>query len=140
MKYKKQKQINLPNVLFIDDNRANNFLMETIIKLDKIQIIPHFADDAFEAISYLRRMENTELFPAFMFVDINMPMKDGFEFLDDFLKEFPEYSELTKIYILTTTVTKRDRNKAANYEIIIDCIEKPLEAIQLKQIMTSFGY
>jgi len=124
-----------PNILFVDDNRANNFLVETIIKLDNIPVIPHFEIDAIRAIEYLKRLQNMAEFPHFIFVDINMPCKNGFEFIEDFITEFPDHYNLVNIYILSTTITPQDLQQANKLKIIRDCLEKPLQPEQLKSII-----
>ncbi len=124
-----------PNILFIDDNRANNFLVETIIKLDNIPVIPHFEIDAIRAIEYLKRLQNIAEFPRFIFVDINMPCKNGFEFIEDFIIEFPDQYKVVNIYILSTSITRKDLQRANNLKVIQDCLEKPLEPEQLKSII-----
>ncbi len=131
-----QANVNLasPHVLFIDDNYADNFLNATIIKLDKIPVIPHFTENAFEGLEYLQRLRGMPEFPAYIFVDINMPLKDGFDFVEDFIREFPEYHTCTNIYVLSTSIRKYDREKVYQYDIIKDYIEKPLESLQLYTI------
>lgn len=124
-----------PNILFIDDNRANNFLVETIIKLDNIPVIPHFEIDAIRAIAYLKRLQNMAEFPRFIFVDINMPRKNGFEFIEDFIIEFPDCYKVVNIYILSTSITHKDLQRANKFKIIRGCLEKPLKSEQLKSII-----
>lgn len=135
MKKKALQFLPPPNILFIDDNRANNFLVETIIKMDKIPVIPHFETDAISAITYLKRLKRANYFPDLIFVDINMPGKSGFDFIADFMVEFPEYQKDTDIYILTTSITVQDLEQANNFKIIKTCLEKPLESNQLKKII-----
>lgn len=134
MKKKALQYLPPPNILFIDDNRANNFLVETIIKLDKIPVIPHFENDAVSAIKYLKRLKHINQFPDFIFVDINMPGKSGFDFIKDFTNEFPDSLESISIYILSTSITLQDQEKANNFEFIKACLEKPLESNQLRKI------
>lgn len=124
-----------PHVLFIDDNRADNFLIELLIKLDNVPVIPHFMGNAIDGLKYLHRLRGLPEFPRYIFVDINMPLKDGFEFVEDFTKEFPEYHSFTKIYILSTSMRTYDRERAKNYNTIQSYIEKPLESLKLYTII-----
>jgi len=115
----------LTHVLFIDDNKADNYVVNAHIKLDNIPIIPHFELNAIYAIDYLLKLNKFD-FPHIIFVDFNMPLKDGFEFIEDFTRQFPD-SDAT-IYIMSSSIRPSDREKIKNYDIIKDYLEKPVTA------------
>lgn len=122
----------LPHVLFIDDNRANNYLIKAHIELDNIPIIPHFELNAIHAIDNLVKLKESD-FPDIIFVDINMPLKDGFEFVEDFVTRFPSVE--TQIYIMSSSIRPSDKEKVNQYDIIKAYVEKPITAEVLKPLI-----
>ncbi len=113
----------LTNALFIDDNRADNYLINAHIDLDNIPVIPHFELNAIHAIEYLKKLDKSD-FPDIIFVDFNMPLKDGFEFVKDFTSLFPD-SDLA-IYIMSSSIRPSDKEKIKHYNIIKAYVEKPV--------------
>jgi len=127
-----RSQTLFPNIFFIDDNRADNHLIASYIKLDNIPIIPHFKRNALHAIECLKGLKNSN-FPDIIFVDINMPLKDGFEFVQDFTLQFPGTD--TDIYIMSSFIRPSDREKVDKYDIIKDYVEKPLTTEFINQLI-----
>ncbi|MCM4167681.1 Chemotaxis protein CheV [Arenibacter antarcticus] len=71
--------------------------------------------------------------PDLIFLDINMPVMDGWEFLDEFSK-FPKASEVA-IFVLSSSIDARDLERAKSYEVVRDFIEKPLSNTKLKNLI-----
>lgn len=113
----------LTHVLFVDDNKADNYLINAHIELDNIPVIPHFELNAIHAIDYLMKLDKSD-FPDIIFVDFNMPFKDGFEFVEDFTCQFPDSG--TTIYIMSSSIRPSDKEKIKNYDIIKGYVEKPV--------------
>lgn len=129
-------QCSSPSILFIDDNHANNFLIKSYIRLDKIPVIPHFECNAIDALDYLNQLPVSD-FPDFIFVDINMPLMDGFEFISEFVERFPAQCERTTIYILSSSIRPSDKEQSMQFDVVKDYIEKPLKPDFLQNIAAS---
>lgn len=123
-----------PNlVLLIDDDKTFNFINERVIRMST------FADNIkayINANSALTELRNTISlrptdFPEVIFLDINMPVMDGWEFLDE-LKNFPaEAIKQCKVFLLTSSIDTNDIEKSKNYGVVYDFISKPLTAEKL---------
>ncbi|GAB2540591.1 response regulator [Rufibacter soli] len=115
-------------VFLIDDDEIHNFLCESVIRSQ------HFADtinsylwaeDALENLNQLVK-ETPQEFPDIIFLDINMPGMDGWEFIEEYQK-FPE--EVTKrclLFVLSSAVDKNDILHARNLSEVNDFFSKPL--------------
>ena len=89
--------------------------------------------EAFEGI--LQRKKDTESFPDFILVDINMPIWDAWDFLDEFSKYSSEFSGM--IYIITSSINKVDEAKADQYPFVKGYLKKPVGLEKLIEIFSS---
>jgi len=69
-------------------------------------------------------VKSEEKLPEVIFLDLNMPTMDGWEFLDEFIK-LP-LKKIPKVFIVSSSIDQRDIQKAHSYAIVEDFIEKPL--------------
>ncbi len=124
--------------LLIDDSDIDLFIQRRFLE------VYNFSDELFlyksaeEALAWLQNM-NGAVPPDIIFLDLNMPESDGFSFLDDFM-ELPENIKLkSKIVVLTSSNSAKDREQAFSYKNVIQFITKPLKQTdieELKKIIT----
>jgi CheY-like chemotaxis protein len=87
-----------------------------------------------EALTQLKLMQETpEKLPEIIFLDINMPILDGWQFLDEFL--YLKSSKKSIIYIVTSSENPIDIEKANQYNMEKNYIVKP---ISVKKLMSLF--
>lgn len=93
-----------------------------------------------EAISYLKELENGPPYPGkrLIFLDLNMPVMDGFEFLEEYctLKKLNTAND--HMIVLSSTVLRSDRLMAIDFSILKGYYEKPLRLETLKVILDGF--
>jgi CheY-like chemotaxis protein len=75
--------------------------------------------------------------PDFIFLDINMPELDGWEFLDEFMKLPAAVQEKVQVIMLTSSIDISDIAKSRTYKPVIDFLSKPLNADRLNTLMVS---
>jgi CheY-like chemotaxis protein len=108
----------LGTVMLVDDNENWRYLSKRILQKAGVgkQIIT--ADNGLEAIKKLQTLlVSREKMPDLIFLDINMPVMDGFEVLEEITK-WPELDlNQTRIFLCTTSTHVSDKEKASQYPI-----------------------
>ncbi len=130
----------IKNILLVDDDFASNYLTEIILKdmnfADSISTVR----DGKAAINYMtsctspQQTEPAVPCPDLILLDINMPVMDGFEFLEEYKQLLFERKEDVLIILLTTSTNNRDIEKAKKYKVN-GYIEKPISEEKLKQVL-----
>ncbi len=121
--------------IVIDDDEFNNKICSvTLEKIDKSSNIKTFlspVEGFAHIVTEYSRTDNNE--SAVLFLDINMPVMNGWEFLDRFEELAPTIKNRIKIYILSSSVDKRDIEKAKANKNVVHYLIKPLtkETIRL---------
>ncbi|MBN8577131.1 MAG: response regulator [Cyclobacteriaceae bacterium] len=122
-------------VLLVDDNDTDNFISKRIIEITRFARRVEVKSSGKGALDYLKEHQNEpENIPNLIFLDINMPIVDGFVFL----YEFEKFNELvrskSKVIILSSSDNKRDIDKIVNNNHVIKFITKPLTESALDEI------
>jgi CheY-like chemotaxis protein len=129
------------SILLVDDDEINNFISIKLIKkvLLNTEIIAclngKFAIDELLEIS---RKDPNKL-PDYILLDINMPIMNGWEFLDEYIKQKIDPEGKTKIYIISSSVFSNDISKAKSYPQVKDFISKPLNVEKINELFAAEG-
>ena len=118
-------------MLIDDDEIHSNLCYELILKSGITQSVSIY-NDAEEALEFIR--ENTskpDVLPDLIFLDINMPFMDGWEFLDAYESVKPEVSKHIVLILLTSSVYKNDIEKAKQYKSVVEYIKTPISINKL---------
>ena len=114
-------------ILLIDDDLPTNFINERVLRkmdcAEKIKAV----QGGFEALSYLKAEDKeTHPRPDLIFLDINMPGMNGWEFLEQYhLLELDQKSKVV-VVMLTTSLNPDEREKAEKVSQISGFLNKPL--------------
>lgn len=125
--------------MLIDDNEADNVYHEIVINEAECveKVVPHLsAEDALEALKNVPS-EDCPV-PNIIFLDINMPGMNGWEFLEEYQKLAPEHQADIVVVMLTTSLNPDDRERAAQIDLIKDFKTKPLSPDKLDDILEKF--
>ncbi|NVK53116.1 MAG: response regulator [Flavobacteriaceae bacterium] len=126
----------LNTILLIDDDPATNFLHKLIIKKEDCTENIICIQSAKEALDYLKTRNEKGIYPhpEMIFLDINMPGMNGWEFLNEYEKN--EKEQKAKIVVmLTTSLDPEDKKKADNIKEINRFISKPLTSEKLREVL-----
>ncbi len=124
------------SILLVDDDIATNFLHKLMVDESACTEHVHVATNGKVAIEYVQdAIAGKHLKPALIFLDINMPIADGWDFLEDFGKlDEHERSEI-KIIMLTSSINPDDEERARAYPYVTDFKQKPLSVELLKELV-----
>ncbi|NOS90375.1 MAG: response regulator [Cyclobacteriaceae bacterium] len=128
----------MPIVALVDDDSIFQFTATRLIESAKLaQNILHF-ENGNEALIYLEKnAANTELLPDFLFLDINMPIVDGWMFLEDFEKLKTKLTKEFPIYMVSSSIDPRDMNRAREFAEVKDFVIKPVTIERLTELLNS---
>lgn len=121
------------NFIVIDDSKLDCFIAEKIIQTSgKSESIKTFLQ-ASDALEYIRGMNGAET-PTIMFVDIQMPVMNGFEFVEAFDNLPEDKKSAYTIYMLSSSINENDIAKVRSLPIVKQFINKPLTVDAVKQL------
>lgn len=135
-------QFDTMHVLLIDDRHDHNYLNEIIISDTGLFGKIHAVTSGKEALEYLQKTneEPTEdhPFPEIIFLDINMPIMNGWEFLDEFGKLIPKLNVTPKVFMLSTSSYHKDIVRSEEYGAVSGFITKPLDDALLTDLHSKY--
>ena len=129
----------IKDIFLIDDDGLVNFLNQEIIKDSYPDKNVRSFESATEALDTIRQIAHSseELLPQLILLDINMPVMDGWEFLEAFEQLPKRVSDNCKVVMHTSSIDPRDVEKAKTFQTVADYITKPLTAQTMTKIFES---
>ena len=129
----------LPFIGIIDDDKIYQFTLMRIINDNKqAEKIITFSDGE-KAIHYLTDNKSTnENIPDIIFPDVNMPIMDGWQFIDEYASIKTEIKKKIVIFMLSSSVNPIDIERASKINEISDYIIKPMKLEEVKMYFDNF--
>ena len=128
----------LKNVMLIDDDYATNYLHQLFLeesgRVENILI----AKSADEALTSLKEGLSDNQIPEVIFLDINLPAKNGWEFIDEYSEIVGDAANVSKVIMLSTSENPRDMEKSKEYKLIKEYRIKPLSVDIINEIVDKY--
>jgi CheY-like chemotaxis protein len=127
-------------ILLVDDDEPTNFLNKMVLEnVDCAETIK-VADSGQDALSYLEQTapNGNPSSPDLIFLDINMPAMNGWEFLERYSSLERKHKANVVIVMLTTSLNPDDRAKASNIPDVSGFETKPLTPEKLQAILEKY--
>ena len=131
---------NVTTILIVDDDEASSYLIKDTLQelalTDKVKTVYNGkqALDYLEATLGTTQADESEQGTTLILLDLNMPVMNGFEFLDEFTANYESILNKVSICILTSSVSSKDISRAGRYSIA-GFITKPLTVDNLLPIL-----
>ena len=124
------------NICIVDDDEIYKYTVIKILKSIGFDKNIRMFSDGDEAFSFLsNNLDNLDELPDVILLDINMPVMDGFQFMEEYVKIYPSVGKKIIIYMVSSSVDEKDVEKAASINEISDYIIKPIKRGELQNIL-----
>ncbi len=126
-------------ICLIDDDNIYQFTARTIIESTGLAKKIHSFYNGSEALLYFSSKENQqkEDLPDLIFLDINMPIMNGWEFLEEYRKLQPDLPKQIVLFVVSSSIDDHDRLKSKEYREVKDYIIKPVSRIRYQELIES---
>jgi CheY-like chemotaxis protein len=121
--------------MLIDEDEIDNIINQKIIESNNFSERVLVFQTGTDALDFLRaNVKVAENLPDLIFLDINMPIMDGFQFLEEFEKLDSPILDKSKIIMLSSSISPRDIDRAASNRFVKKYLNKPLNSRYLQAI------
>ncbi len=124
--------MSLQTILLVEDEEVDQYICKYVINKFNSSITTLIANNGQEALEILQHDK-----PDAIILDINMPIMNGFEFLDHYASEFDNHVPV--VAMLTSSIDDNDKKKASQYSFVRVCFQKPLTNAHLQQLKDTWN-
>lgn len=124
------------DVFVVDDDKIFHFIIKKLLVSNNINVEPEFFENGLQAIEGIKnKLDKQEAPPDLILLDINMPILDGWQFVEEFKLIKERIKKEIIIYIISSSDNTVDRNRAKDFkDEITDYYLKPITIDGLKSI------
>ena len=126
----------LPIIAVVDDDSIYQFTASRTLKATHLAHEILQFQNGKEALAFLRGGATPEHpLPDIIFLDINMPITDGWGFLEEFHELKKTLGKDIKIYMVSSSIDPRDHNRAKNIPEVTEYMEKPVSMSKFSELL-----
>ena len=139
------KGVKVGTVMLIDDNEIDNLINQKMLEsvdLCETILVHTGAKSALEFLSNIEKISSKgadDCIPDIIFLDLDMPLMDGFQFLEEYEKLSDKTKQKSKIFMLTSSINPQDLNRSKKSKYITKYLNKPLSGETMEKIRESFS-
>jgi CheY-like chemotaxis protein len=123
-------------VCIVDDDDVYKFAINKTIEINQLAHKVLMFSDGEEAITFINdHLDKLDDLPDIILLDLNMPIMDGWQFLEEYIKIKPRIGKKITVYLVSSSVDKIDLERAEKISEISDYIIKPITPDKLKDII-----
>ncbi|MEP2671484.1 MAG: response regulator [Cyclobacteriaceae bacterium] len=125
-------------ICIVDDDDVYQYTVTRALKSDSLVKKILVFSDGEEALDFVTdNIGKVDDLPDIIFLDVNMPIMDGWQFMEEYIKLKPRVGKEITIYMVTSSVDPVDIEKAEKFREISDYLVKPIQPDQLRELVTS---
>lgn len=126
-------------VFLIDDDNIYQFTARKILESTGLAKQIHSFYNGSDAIKHLKNIENLsgDDCPDVIFLDINMPIMNGWEFLEEYHGLCGRFPKPVVVYVVSSSIDSYDIKKSKQYQAVTDYIVKPVTRIKYQELIES---
>jgi CheY-like chemotaxis protein len=126
----------LKNIALVDDDLVYTFLSKKAIESSNLAERIDVFGNGKDAIDFIKEnISNPDLMPDIIFLDISMPVMDGWQFLEEFTLLEPEIGKIIRIYVCSSSISPNDVAKVKSISAVSDYIIKPIAKEKLLALL-----
>lgn len=128
----------LKKILYIEDDPVTAMLFKMIIRKNEFSETVDVCEDGMKALEYFEKIKSENIDPPqVLFLDLNMPVLTGWEFLDIFKTKYADDFPHLKILVVSSSVDPTDLQLANKNPMVMAFLSKPIDRQKLQSLKTS---
>jgi len=126
------------NIYFIDDDPTFVYLTRRMLSSSREGFEAKEFTDGELAIDHLRTIsDRPDLLPDIIFLDLSMPVMDGWEFLEEYSQLRCRLSKKISLFIVSSSISPEEVERSKTYSAVTDFLIKPLRAGKIEELLAS---
>lgn len=126
----------LKQLTLVDDDDVFVFLTTRLLDKYKLVDLIKIFDNGYDALVFIKEnLGNIEVLPDIILLDLSMPIMDGWQFLDEYVKINPKIGKKITIFICSSSISPDDVSRAKSINAVSDFIIKPMTKEKLIEMI-----
>ena len=126
----------IKQLTLVDDDEIFVFITTKMLEQSKLVDLIKIFENGYDALVYLKQnIGDIEALPDIILLDLSMPIMDGWQFLEEFVKINPIIGKKIIIYICSSSISPDDVSRAKSVSAVSDFIIKPMTQEKLVEML-----
>ncbi|MBE99476.1 response regulator [Flavobacterium coralii] len=117
----------IKSLYIVDDDKIYHFLFKNLLKQNDINVETTFFCNGYDAIEFIRKNKDDVEMPDLILLDVNMPIMNGWQFLEEYEKMVKDFDKKPIIYMISSSNSEVDISKSKDFDgLVKDYYLKPI--------------